>query len=147
MENHEKKNNLSAETPDPEKYVVTMSFGNSELKQALGLDIQQIIHKGLKKEEGSAGNINIIGNVNYENINFNFTFSKNDFASQEKDAKNNENPNIHHGFVRRKSAKKKETQIKSHSFHQKANSKEENELVLNELKIRTKQFSNNFLSL
>ena len=69
------------QTFQPEDPFLTMSFGNKDFQKALGFDIQQLLDKGLNNkaltEDTSAGNnINIIGNVNYENINFNFTFAK-----------------------------------------------------------------------
>lgn len=69
---------------------LTMSFGNKEFQKALGIDIQQLLNnKGLNDEaNGTSGNnINIIGNVNYENINFNFTFSKTESSEQKKEIK------------------------------------------------------------
>jgi hypothetical protein len=78
---------------DPTNYFLNMSFGNKELQKAMGIDIQQILDKELNNknsnthnEEGSTGkNINIIGNVNYENINFNFTFAKNECHEPRKE--------------------------------------------------------------
>lgn len=69
-----------------------MSFGKTGLEKAMGIDIQQLLDKGFHNNNTNNHNIgqqdhkiNIIGNVNYENINFNFTFSKNDFPKVKLD--------------------------------------------------------------
>ena len=70
---------------NPSDFILSMSFGKEGFENALGIDIKHLIDKGLNNnfkknapEDSSGKNINIIGNVNYENINFNFTFSNND---------------------------------------------------------------------
>lgn len=86
--------------------MVTMSFGNTELKNAMDINLQQLLDKNFQNDPSSNGKINIIGNVNYENINFNFTFSKNDFPIMENSTNILNNNNSPEG--RKKSLKKKE---------------------------------------